>query len=163
MKADERVTKERLAEKIRDSANAIAAANIMFPEVETTLGEETLLLLRELQSRRAAEQAALPAVEEMAESIAKKMRHAEECREHNVGVITSALAPLYAKLAEYAEVLGECRDKYTALCVSIFETPFNEHVHQTVKRQGVAFRECDECFARIDALLGAKGGEDALR
>ena len=104
--------------------------------------------LTELQSRRQAEREAMVGAEEMAERIE---RIADECASQIFGrtdmshegcadaqsiiveQVTPLLAPLYAKLARQAKLLGECREYIAA--------------HGTI-----------QLLNRIDAEVGGKGG-----
>lgn len=126
-------------------------------------------MVAELQSRRAAEQAALPAVEEMAKRLLDEaVKLADQDMEYGDkdfrAVATYDIAPLYAKLADIEQqlarnqqfvadlqkaiaerdaVLGECR----SLLPSIGNIWTNNHTVDAAQ----------EAIIRIDALLGAKG------
>jgi hypothetical protein len=177
MKADERVSDDRLEEVVQTMqrwCDDSGYTNLPY------FIDESLSLHRELQSRRAAEQATLPAVEEMAKSIAWDFalyeggvgENYEGLRQAVVSDMTPRIAnflsPLYAKLAdleqqlsrnqqfvadqgqaiaEYAEVLGECKRHVV-----------NELIHERANNGNTAeYRELQNTIARIDALLGAKG------
>jgi len=127
--------------------------------------------LFELQSRRAAEQAALPEVE-MAEKLTRFVE--AKVGEYLPGDITlpddearairELLAPLYAKLADLEQQLARKQQ---------FVADQNKAIAERDELLGDARVYVDPCpadedrkphrnqlLARIDALLGAKGGDD---
>lgn len=148
--SSDRVTPERLHAEIKKRQDWLRNNSQWFDKDQLIELREVVAMLLELQSRRAAEQAALPEVEEMAEKSAwncEVATYPPAKSSVTKPVIAAALTPLYAKLAEHAKVLGECR----------------EYIGKwTVCHADASKGYCVGCdlSERIDALLGAKGGGD---
>lgn len=123
-----------------------------------------------------AEQAALPAVEEMAEKITRiSYRHAQDGPYDKVPgedlkdcqrKIAPLLTPLYAKLSKHAEVLGECRTfarNELSRRYSYYWELQREYANckktadHTSESAATSLRDARQLLARIDALLGVKG------
>jgi len=158
--SSDRVSDERLAELIAEESEEYAWA-IAHPSMASAdYPRDYKAALLELQSRRAAEQAALPAVEEMARKINNALldKWHGDCSYDAQEVIAAALAPLFATLASQAELLVECREIVEARRDTVGTVnPNFGLLSRDAERE---LEELNALLTRIDALLGAKGGED---
>lgn len=150
---DERIDDDRLAELIAEWRTALDInrkaplerwCSEMSRDRWLAFNSETVDALAELQSRRQSEREAMVGAEEMASKLAERVYDcSDRLRAYEVpdvkAVAIEFVAPLYARLARQAALLGECREYVGAF-------------------QAMNVESCD-LLKRIDAELGAKGGE----
>lgn len=162
---DERVSDERLAELVADAKMELKAWGdcVDNHELQSQFVKDGIAALTELQARRQSEREALLGAEEMSEKISTDIAwdfidlgddpdyRADQFRRRLIG----ELAPLYAKLARQAALLGECREyvQEAQLEASREYEEYLQYPSEGAKRKRL-LDEATATLAKLDALKG---------